>query len=79
MEVMTAVRLPVAVGCVEKVTVSRVAVAVVTVPTAPSLKTTVLLAAVVAKLVPAMVRVGALIARLAVLKVTVGAATTVAT
>src|SRR5437868_1477854 len=41
--VTTAVKLPAAVGFVEKVTVSDVAVEVVTVPTAPSLKTTVLL------------------------------------
>ena len=41
----TAVRLP-AIGVVEKVTVREVAVAVVTVPTAPLLKVTVLLPAV---------------------------------
>ena len=41
----TAVRLP-AVGAVENVTVSEVVVAAVTVPTAPLLKTTVLLAGV---------------------------------
>ena len=41
--VTTAVRLPAVVGLVENVTVSEVAVAVVTVPAAPSLKTTVLL------------------------------------
>ena len=44
--VTTAVRLPAVVGLVENVTVSEVAVAAVTVPTAPSLKTTVLLPAV---------------------------------
>ncbi len=38
-----AVRLPAVVGLVENVTVSAVAVAAVTVPTAPSLKVTVLL------------------------------------
>ena len=75
----TAVRLPVAVGSVVKPTVSVEDVAVVTVPTAPSLKVTVSFAAVVEKLVPAMERVVALINRLAVLNVTVGAATTVAT
>ena len=68
-----------ALGCVEKVTVNWVAVALVTVPTAPLLKVTVLLAAVVSNPVPAMVRVGALIARLVVLRVTVGAETMVAT
>ena len=47
--VTTAVRLPAAVGAVENVTVSAVAVAAVTVPTAPSLKATVLLPAVVSK------------------------------
>ena len=81
-EVTTAVMLPVLVGSVEKVTVNWVAVALVTVPTAPLLKVTVLLAAVVENPVPAMVRVvvvGALIARLLVLNVTVGAATMVAT
>ncbi len=76
-----AVRLP-ARGVVENETVSDVAVAAVTVPTAPLLKVTTLLAAVVLKLVPAMVIVAALAARLAVLAVTVGTdtlATTVAT
>ena len=77
-EVTTAVRLPVALGCVLKVTVNWVAVALVTVPV-PVLRTTVLLAAVVSNPVPAMVRVVALIARPLVLKVTVGAATMVAT
>ena len=48
-------------------------------PTAPLLKVTVLLAAVVSNPVPAMVRVVALIARLFVFKVTVGAATMLAT
>jgi hypothetical protein len=80
--VTTAVMLPVLVGSVEKVTVNWVAVALVTVPTAPLLKVTVLLAAVVENPVPAMVKVvavGALIARLLVFKVTVGASTMVAT
>lgn len=69
-------------GAVENVTVSDVAVALVTVPTAPLLNVTTLLAAVVLKLVPAMVRVAVFAARLAVLAVTVGVvtlATTVAT
>ena len=72
-EVTTAVRLPVALGCVLKVMVNWVAVALETVPTAPLLKVTVLLAAVVSNPVPAMVRVVALMARLLVFKVTVGA------
>ena len=70
--VTTAVRLPAVVGLVENVTVSEVAVAAVTVPTAPSLKTTVLLPAVVSKPKPLMVSVVALAARLAVLLVTTG-------
>jgi len=78
-EVTTAARLPVLLGFVEKVTVNWVAVALVTVPTAPLLKVTVLLAAVVSNPVPAMVMVLALIARLLVLEVTVGAVTMVAT
>ena len=60
------------VGLVENVTVSEVAVAAVTVPTAPLLKTTVLLAAVGSKPKPLMVIVVALAARLAVLLVTTG-------
>lgn len=47
--VTTAVRLPAVSGRVERVIVSDVAVASVTVPNAPLLKTTVLLAAVVSK------------------------------
>jgi hypothetical protein len=78
-EVTTAVKLPVVLGCVEKVTVNWVAVALVTVPTALLLKVTVLLAAVVSNPVPAMVRVVALIARVLVLEVTIGAATIVPT
>ena len=61
----TAVRLPTAVGSVENVTVSEVAVAAVTVPTAPSLKVTVLLPAVGSKPKPLIVSVVALAARLA--------------
>lgn len=53
--VTTAVRLPADVGDVERFTVSVVAVAAVTVPTAPLLKTTVLLAAVVENPTPLMV------------------------
>jgi hypothetical protein len=68
-----------ALGFVEKVTVNWVAVALSTVPTAPLLKVTVLLAAVVSNPEPAMVMVLALIARLLVFNVTIGAATMVAT
>ena len=64
--------MPAVVGLVENVTVSEVAVAAVTVPTAPSLKVTVLLAAVGSKPKPLMVSVVALAARLAVLLVTTG-------
>ena len=73
----TAVRLP-RDGAVLKVTVNWVAVALVTVPV-PLLNVTVLLAAVVSNPVPAMVRVVAEAARLVVSKVTVGAATMLAT
>ena len=47
--VTTAVKLPAVVGLVEKVTVMDVGVAAVTVPTAPSLNETALLAAVASK------------------------------
>ncbi len=67
----TAVKLP-ADGTVEKVIDNDVLVAEDTVPMAPLLKTTVLLAAVLLKPVPAIVIVVALIARLAVLLVTTG-------
>ncbi len=67
-----AVKLPAEVGLVENVTSSDVAVAAVTVPTAPLLSVTVLLAAVGLKPVPAMVTVVELAARLAVALVTVG-------
>ena len=70
--VTTAVRLPSAVGLVENVTVSDVAVAAVTVPTAPLLNTTVLLPAVGSKPKPLMVSVVALAARLVVLLLTTG-------
>lgn len=69
--VTTAVKLPAA-GLTENDTVSEVAVAEVTVPTAPLLNATVLFAAVVLKPVPAIVMVVAEFARLAVLLVTVG-------
>ena len=63
-------------GFVRKcVTVSEVAVAAVTVPTAPSLKSIVLLPGVVLKPKPLMVIVVALAARLEVLLVTTGAVT----
>lgn len=69
--VTTAVRLP-ALGRVPNVTVSNVAVAVVTVPTAPLLNTTVLLPAVVLKPKPLMVTVVAVRARAVVAAVTTG-------
>ena len=71
--VMTAVRSSAVTGVVEKATVNVVAVAVVTVPTAPLLKTTVLLLAVLSKPKPLMVIVVALAARSEVLLVTTGA------
>lgn len=70
--VTTAVRLPIAVGLVVNVTVSDVAVAAVTVPTAPLFITTVLLAATGSKPKPLIVTVVELIARLVVLLVTTG-------
>lgn len=72
MVVTTAVKFP-AVGLVDNVTLSDVAVAEVTVPTAPLLNTTVLSEAVVSKPVPAMAIVFAVVAKFAVLKVTAGA------
>ena len=69
---MIAVRLPGALGSVVKVIVNWVAVALVTVPV-PLLRVTVLLAAMVLNPVPAMVRVVALLAKLAVFNVTIGA------
>lgn len=71
-EVMIAVKLPVLTGFVENVTVSDVAEALVTVPTAPLLKTTVLLASTVLKPNPVMTTVDAVRARLVVLEVTTG-------
>lgn len=71
--VTIAVRLPAAEGRVEKVTVSEVAVATVTVPTAPLLSTTVLFAGVVSKPNPAIATVVALAAsKLAAFIVTTG-------
>ena len=60
--VTTAERSPAVVGLVENVTVSDVAVAEVTVPTAPSSKVTVLLLAVLSKPKPLIVTVLALAA-----------------
>jgi hypothetical protein len=67
-----AVRLPADVGLVEKVTVNEVSVAADTVPTAPLLNVTVLLAAVELKPVPEIVTVAELAARFEVALVTVG-------
>src|SRR5262249_9282294 len=71
LDVTTAVRLPTD-GWVLNVTVNWVALAAVTVPTAPRLKLTLLLAGVLEKPNPLMVSVVALVARLAVLMVTTG-------
>lgn len=70
--VTCAVRLPAAVGLVEKLTFSAVAVAEVTVPTAPLLNVTELPDAVVLKPKPLMTMMDALAARLAVLLVITG-------
>lgn len=71
--VTIAVRLPAALGFVEKLTVSEVAVAAVTVPTAPLLNWIVLLDGVVAsKPKPLIVIVAALARRFEVLLVTTG-------
>lgn len=77
MVVTTAVKLPAVCGLVENVTISEVAVAVVTVPTAPLLKVTVLFAATVLKPAPVIVTVDALASNEVVVAVTAGA--TVAT
>ena len=69
--VTTAVKLPAA-GFVENVTVNDVAVAAVTVPMAPLLKVTRLLAAVVLKPAPAIVMVVAAFDKLLLSLVTVG-------
>lgn len=70
--VTTAVRTTGDVGLVLKVTVREVVVAAVTVPTAPLLKTTVLLAAAVSNPNPLIVRVVSSASRLEVLLVTTG-------
>lgn len=72
MLVTTAVRFPSDVGLVLKVTVIDVAEAVVTVPTAPLLNTTVFRLAVVSKPNPLMIMLLELIPRSAVLRVTLG-------
>ena len=69
--VTIAVKMPLAVGFVVKVTVSEVADALVTVPTAPLLKLTLSLAAVGSKAKPLIIREGADRNRMAVLEVTV--------
>lgn len=71
--VTTTVRLPAVVGFVENVTVSVVAVAAVTVPTAPLSKVTVLFAATVLNPAPVIVIVEALAANEVVAAVTAGA------
>jgi hypothetical protein len=70
--VTTAVKLPIVAGEVSNPTVIEVAVEEMTVPTAPLLNETVLLAAVVSKPRPAITTVAAFAARLAVLLVTTG-------
>lgn len=70
--VTMAVRSPTALGRVEKVIVSEVAVAAVTVPIAPLLNTMVFPDGVVLKPKPEMVIVLELIERFAVLSVTTG-------
>ena len=72
LDVTSAVRLPNTVGLTENVTVSEVAVADTTVPTALLLNVTELLAAVVAKPNPAMVICDELAAKPVVLMVTTG-------
>jgi hypothetical protein len=69
---MIAVSVPMFNGFVENVMVNEVAVAAVTVPTAPLLNTTVLLAAVVLNPKPLMTIVLALRARSAMLAVMTG-------
>lgn len=71
--VTTTVRLPAVVGFVENVTVSDVAVAAVTVPTAPLSKVTVLFAATVLNPAPVIVIVDAFAANDVVAAVTAGA------
>ena len=66
------VRLPIVAGDVSNPTVIDVAVAAVTVPAAPLLRTTVLLAGIVSNPTPAITMDDALAAMLAVLLVTTG-------
>ena len=73
MVVTTAVNAPTLVGCVESVTVNDVAVAALTVPTAPLLNTTLLLPGVVLKPVPVIVTDVSVMLRLVVTAVTSGA------
>ena len=73
MVVTTAVSAPTLVGWVESVTVNDVAVAAVTVPTAPLLNTTLLLPGVVSKPVPVIVTDVSVTLRLVVTEVTIGA------
>jgi hypothetical protein len=71
--ITVAVRLPIAVGRVLKVTVNWVTVAAVTVPTAPLLKVTVLLFAMVSNPFPIIIKLPvAFIAIFVVLSVTMG-------
>ena len=70
--VTTAVKLPRAVGLVPRLTVSDVAVAVVTVPTAPLLNNTILREALGSKPKPVITMLAALIAKLEVPTVTTG-------
>lgn len=67
-----AVKLPTVVGLIDSVTVNAVAVAFVTVPTAPLLNTTVFCSSVVSKPTPLIVIVPELIARFVELAVTAG-------
>lgn len=75
--VTTTVKLPVLVGGVVRLTFNWVAVAEATVPIAPLLNATVLLAAVVLNPVPVMTMEAALLARLVVLEITLGATTVI--
>ncbi len=70
--VTTAVKFPTVVGLTDKVTVNAVDVALVTVPTAPLLKTTVFCSSTVSKPTPPMTMVLELIPRAVELDVTAG-------
>lgn len=72
LDVTMAVKLPAVVGFLEKVTVSDVAVAAVTLPIAPLLKTTELFAGVGSKPKPSITMVLALAAIASSLVVTIG-------